>query len=195
MWFEICDSTSKMFDFPDFLLMMRRLLDINFANMNQRLHREPPAGVLNLETLRLPDEASRSAAQSARSTQSSRRRAAARTAAPEAPAIPGSQAGSVYSKAKEVPRTAMDLRSSSWLLAPAMGAAASAASRRAAEALAQRWAFLVAEQGDAEELQALADELHTQTNGQVVPLLRGCQLGCLGKLLDLAGGLEQYAIA
>lgn len=41
------------------------------------------------------------------------------------------------------------------LLAPAMGAAASAASRRAAEALAQRWAFLVAEQGDAEELQAL----------------------------------------
>ncbi|CAK9040832.1 unnamed protein product [Durusdinium trenchii] len=53
-----------------------------------------------------------------------------------------------------------------------MGAAASAASRRAAEALAQRWAFLVAEQGDAEELQALADELHTQTNGQVVPLLR-----------------------
>lgn len=39
MWMEICDSVSKMFDFPDFLLMMRRLLDMNFANMNQRLGR------------------------------------------------------------------------------------------------------------------------------------------------------------
>lgn len=39
MWMEICDSGSKMFDFPDFLLIMRRLLDMNFANMNQRLGR------------------------------------------------------------------------------------------------------------------------------------------------------------
>jgi len=39
MWMEICDSGPKMFDFPDFLLIMRRLLDMNFANMNQRLGR------------------------------------------------------------------------------------------------------------------------------------------------------------
>jgi len=39
MWMEICDGSSKLFDFPDFLIMMRRLLDMNFANMNERLGR------------------------------------------------------------------------------------------------------------------------------------------------------------
>eukprot|EP00434_Breviolum_minutum_P006936 symbB.v1.2.006122.t1/scaffold364.1/size219240/19 len=122
MWMEICDGSSKLFDFPDFLVMMRRLLDMNFANMNERLGRvsvrkvavspakptgEPVGGVLNLETLRLPDEASRSSAlsaRSARSTRSSQRRRLAEVApppAPPVPSIPGSAAGSVYSKAKE----------------------------------------------------------------------------------------------
>lgn len=68
---------------------------------------EPVGGVLNLETLRLPDEASRSSAlsaRSARSTRSSQRRRLAEVApppAPPVPSIPGSAAGSVYSKAKE----------------------------------------------------------------------------------------------
>eukprot|EP00435_Cladocopium_sp_Y103_P042437 s3152_g11.t1 len=108
---EICDSVSKMFDFPDFLLMMRRLLDMNFANMNQRLGRVPVPAVkpvpggefagVGSQTLRLPDEAPRSGsgALSARSTQSSHRRRLEAT--PPAPAIPGSAAGSVYSKAKD----------------------------------------------------------------------------------------------
>jgi len=39
LWLEICGDVTKMFDFPDFLQMMRRLLDMNFANMNQRLQR------------------------------------------------------------------------------------------------------------------------------------------------------------
>lgn len=51
------------------------------------------------QTLRLPDEAARSGALSARSTQSSQRRRLEAT--PPAPAIPGSAAGSVYSKAKD----------------------------------------------------------------------------------------------
>jgi len=38
MWREACGDVTKMCDFPDFLILMRRMLDMNFANMNNRLH-------------------------------------------------------------------------------------------------------------------------------------------------------------